>query len=173
MKSINKRAAIVAVAAIIVLTVIICIWLQPRGDGKSGIEKNVGLSYFTQEINDGKSTEFNVDLIVPSKDKLVDRLEKKGFTVEMADTVFDTDISGEQVCATKGKEFCVITYALSESEAREVFDIYESKYKEDEYYILAMNGNYVYCFSNHKVFENAGFDTLATDGILYLNHDNY
>ncbi|WP_167958808.1 hypothetical protein [Anaerosporobacter faecicola] len=173
MKSISKKTALVAVAVLVVLVVIICVWLQSRGDGKTGIEKNEGLSYFTQEINDGKITEFNVDLIVPSKETLVDSLEKKDFTVEATDRVFDTDIVGEQVYATKGKEFCAITYALSESEAREVFNIYESKYKENEYYILAMNGNYVYCFSNHKVFKDAGFDTLATNGILYLNHDNY
>jgi hypothetical protein len=35
---------------------------------------------------------------------------------------------------------------------------------------MAMNGTFVYCISDKKVFKDAGFKSLANNGIQYINY---
>ncbi len=77
------------------------------------------------------------------------------------------------ISAKKGNSFCVITYRLDQTEADKVFELYEKKFIEDDYYIMAKNGTFVYCISDDASFRDAGFNELANSGIQYINHDNF
>ena len=142
----------------------------------SGVEKNYGLSYqsSTITIKDGESNnegKFDASTVVPNKNDLINNLKNNGFEIEYFEKVFDSNIKASQILATKGEHFVDISYDI-EGEGQFVFDLYNKHYNEDKYYILALNGNYVYAISDLSTFKNAGFTTLANDGIQFINHSN-
>lgn len=67
---------------------------------------------------------------------------------------------------TEQPKSLVKNYALSVEQAKEIFTNYESTY--EDYYLLAQNNVYVYAVSDEKTFETAGFNTLETNGILFI-----
>jgi hypothetical protein len=73
----------------------------------------------------------------------------------------------------KENSFCVITYCLDQAEAEKVFAIYEKKFSEEDCYLMAQNGAFVYCMSDDRSFRDAGFSGLANSGTLIINHDNF
>lgn len=105
----------------------------------------------------------NPDEIVPSKEELTDNLSDKGYTVEVFDKIYDTNVSGERVYAEKDGKFIDICYGLDNESASSVFSIFEEKYAKTDYYIIAQNGNYVYAVSDKKTFKISGFE--STDNV--------
>ncbi|NLU51618.1 MAG: hypothetical protein GXX10_01965 [Clostridiaceae bacterium] len=167
----NKRNLIVPVVVIVAFIAIIIVSLQviKKDDGKEGIERNYGISYTETKITSKGIEEIKPEDAVPKKEQLLQNLENKGYHIEYYDTVFDTDISCYRIYASKGNEFIDICYDLTDENAETAFYEYENNY--DDYYLMAMNGTYVYCISDKKVFKDAGFKSLANNGIQYINHD--
>ena len=108
------------------------------------------------------------DEIVPAKSILTENLKDNGYTVTEKTAIEGSDLQIDRVIAEKGKKFIDITYGLNSEEASDVFEIYCDLYP-DGYYILAQNGNYVYCVSDKKTFKKAGFTSTANIGIQYIN----
>ncbi len=50
--------------------------------------------------------------------------------------------------------------------APEAFASYEEVF--EDYYVLAQNGPYVYVVSDAETYQMAGFESLETDGILFI-----
>lgn len=147
-----------------------------EGTPKSGVEKNYGVSYQADIVNIGEdgnvdSNEFHAEDVVPSKEEVKENLEKLGFTIEETDRVLDSDIVAEQISAVDENAFCMISYGLDLDTAKSAFSIYEKHYSEEQYYILAQNEKFVYCVSDKKTFDAAGFKSLANSGIQYINHE--
>ncbi len=105
----------------------------------------------------------NPDEIVPSMQELTDNLNDKGYTVEIFDQIYDTNVSGKRVYAEKGGKYIDICYGLSSSDAEMLFKTYEDKYEPYDYYIIAQNGNYVYAVSDKKTFKLSEFE--STDNV--------
>ncbi|CRZ33951.1 hypothetical protein DFR55_10884 [Herbinix hemicellulosilytica] len=166
----NKRnviltaVAVVALIAIIITSVIII----KKDDRKEKTERNYGISHIETNITSSGIEETKPEDAVPKKDQLIQNLEDKGYDIEYYDTVFDSDISCYRIYATKNNEFIDICYDLTEENAETAFYEYEKKY--DKYYLMAMNGTFVYCISDKKVFKDAGFKSLANNGIQYINN---
>ena len=166
----NKRnviltaVAVVALIAIIITSVIII----KKDDRKEKIERNYGISHIETKITSNGIEETKPEDAVPQKEQIIKNLEDKGYDIEYYDTVFDSDISCYRIYATKNNEFIDICYDLTEENAETAFYEYEKKY--DKYYLMAMNGTFVYCISDKKVFKDAGFKSLANNGIQYINH---
>ncbi len=180
MKEKKKLYIIVALAVTVVLVSIVVIKMTGEGSAmaKTGIEKNYGAAYITTEININQdeteiSSAYSAEDVVPREAALISNLEDEGFEIIKADTVFDSDIQGEQIIATSQGSFCSITYGLDQDEADEVFALYENEYSQDQYYIVAKNGTFVYSVSDNDTFEKVGFAGLANEGTQYINHDNY
>lgn len=108
------------------------------------------------------------DEVVPAKTELVEKLEDAGYTITEYTSVEDCDLTLDRVVAEKGDKFIDIVYGLTDEDAETVFDVYYGIYGE-EYYILARNGNYVYCASDKKTFSKAGFTSLSNIGEQYIN----
>ena len=85
--------------------------------------------------------------------------------VEISDGIAQTSFD---VVAQKDGKFIDIVYGLSNDEAKTIFALYEELYP-DNYYILAQNGNYVYCVSDKTTFRKAGFTTTANVGEQYIS----
>lgn len=143
---------------------------------KSGVEKNYGLAYQsgTYNIDDSDSKDtFDATDVVPDENTLITNLENNDYDIEQTEKVFDSDINAMTITAKKENSFCLITYRLDQTEADKVFELYEKKYTEDDYYIMAKNGTFVYCISDDTTFKDAGFNELSNSGIQYINHDNF
>jgi uncharacterized lipoprotein YehR (DUF1307 family) len=143
---------------------------------KSGVEKNYGLAYQSGTINVDESNPkdaFDAADVVPDENTLTTNLEGKGYDIEKTETVFDSDINATTISAKKINSFCVITYCLDQTEAEKVFEAYEKKYNENDYYIMAQNGAFVYCTSDDNSFKDAGFTGFANSGTQFINHDNF
>lgn len=110
-----------------------------------------------------------VDKIVPTKETLVTNLEDAGYTVTPYSAIDGSALSIDRVVAEDGSKFIDITYGLSSTAADEIFKIYCNLYKDNDYYILARNGNYVYCVTDKKTFSKAGFTSTGNIGIQYIN----
>jgi len=167
----NKRNVIVpAVVVIVAFIAIIFVSVYViKKDGKKGnIERNYGIAHVERKITSNGVEETRPEDAVPQKEQLLQNLKDKGYDIEYYDTVFDSDISCYRIYATKGKEFIDICYGLTEENAETAFYEYEKRY--DKYYLMAMNGTFVYCISDKKVFKDAGFKSLANNGIQYINH---
>lgn len=108
------------------------------------------------------------DKIVPSQEVLVENLENSGYTVTTLDAIENYDLTVDRVKAEKGDKFIDIVYGLSDEDSDKVFELYCEIYPDD-YYILAQNGNYVYCVSDKKTFSKAGFTTTDNVGEQYIN----
>jgi uncharacterized lipoprotein NlpE involved in copper resistance len=149
---------------IIIGTVFLLVLSGCAGNANT-LEKNYGHSY--GEVNIGeKSVAFNADDIVPSKEELIGNLEKAEFAVSEYDNALSFAYGAECIHAEKDGHFVDICYSLSVENAPEAFASYEKVY--EDYYVLAQNGPYVYVVSDAETFELAGFESLETDGILYV-----
>lgn len=100
--------------------------------------------------------------IVPARETLIENLKKAGYAVEEQNSVEGSELDIDRVIAHKGNSFIDIVYGLSGEEAGEVFALYSGMYPDD-FYILARNGNYVYCVSDKQTFSKAGF--TSTDNV--------
>lgn len=108
------------------------------------------------------------DKIVPQRDILIENLEDKGYTIETLATVEGSDLTVDRVMAQKGDKYIDIVYGLSDEDSSKIFELYCELYPDD-YYILAQNGNYVYCVSDKKTFSKAGFTSTDNVGEQYIN----
>lgn len=108
------------------------------------------------------------DEIVPSKVNLVENLEGDDYTITEHTSIDGSDLILDRVIAKKGSTFIDITYGLTSEDAKTIFGVY-CKIYDDDYYILARNGNYVYCVSDKKTFSKAGFSSTANIGEQYIN----
>lgn len=131
----------------------------------SNIDNNGGISV---TLSDSDLAE--VDKIVPTKENLVKNLEDAGYTVTAYTSIGDSTLSIDRVVAESGSNFIDITYGLSSTEADEIFNIYCDTYDNSKYYILARNGNYVYCVKDKKTFSTAGFTSTGNIGIQYIKN---
>jgi uncharacterized membrane protein len=165
----NKRIVIVPAVVIAFIAIIfVSVKVIKKDDRKENIERNYGISYTEAKITSNGVEDTKPEDAVPQKEQLLQNLEDKGYDIEYYDTVFDSDISCYRIYATKDNEFIDICYDLTEENAEKAFYEYEKKY--DKYYLMAMNGTFVYCISDKKVFKDAGFKSLANNGIQYINH---
>ena len=121
----------------------------------------------------GSSTNTNgtpdPDKIVPSREVLIENLKNSGYTITALTTVEGSDLTVDRVIAQKGSKFIDIVYGLSAEDSSKVFELYCGLYPDD-YYILAQNGNYVYCVSDKKTFSKAGFTSTDNVGEQYMNN---
>lgn len=109
------------------------------------------------------------DKIVPKRDALIDNLRNSGYTIKTTNTVEGLDFTVDRVVAQKGNRCIDILYGLSDEEITKAFERYCEVYPDD-YYILAANGNYVYCVSDKKTFKKAGFTSTANIGVQYIHN---
>ena len=106
--------------------------------------------------------------LVPKRDVLMENLEDSKYEITTYTTVEGSDLIIDRVVAQKDGKFIDIVYGLSNDEAKTIFALYEELYP-DNYYILAQNGNYVYCVSDKTTFRKAGFTTTANVGEQYIS----
>jgi len=166
----NKRKVMLSAAAVFALVAIIFVSVNAiKKDVRKGkIERNYGISHFEAKITSNGVEQAKPEDAVPRKEQLLQNLEDKGYDIKYYNTVFETDISCFRIYATKDNEFIDICYDLTEENAIRAFYEYENKY--DRYYLMAMNGTFVYCISDKKVFADAGFKSLANNGIQFINY---
>ena len=126
--------------------------------------KNYGVSGVV--INGLDQSVWSADEVVPSQTELIDNLENRGFTIREFDTAFESDIVANRVYAEKNNLFMDICYGLSIEDAKKIFKNYEAEYSE--FYVLAQNEEYVYVVSDKKTFKEAGFESTATIGTIYM-----
>lgn len=163
----NKKI-LITISVLSIIIVLICVSIYMIND--KTLEKNYGPAYMT--INgivgdDGVNTTVtDIDAVVPDEDELIKNLTDEDYNVTSYDVIDGLDVSVNRVHAEKKNSFIDIAYALSAEDAKQVFDYYEDTYKD--YYLLAQNRNYVYCISDKKTFEKAGFTSLANDGVQYI-----
>ena len=121
----------------------------------------------------GSSTNTNgtpdPDKIVPSREVLIENLENSGYTITALTAVEGSELTVDRVIAQKGSKFIDIVYGLSAEDSSKVFELYCGLYPDD-YYILAQNGNYVYCVSDKKTFSKAGFTSTDNVGEQYIHN---
>ncbi len=132
------------------------------------LEKNYGHSYGEISIGSDSSQEFSAEDVVPTKAELIANLESAGFSIAKYNQAPDSDIAAERIYAVNEKEghYIDICYGITIEQAKEIFEEYESIHSD--YYLLAQNGPYFYAVSDAKTFELAGFESLETDGILFI-----
>ena len=112
----------------------------------------------------------SVDKIVPDREILTKNLKNAGYTITEYTSVGDSALTIDRIVAEKDSKFIDITYGLTYEDAGNIFDEYYDLYKEDgDYYILALNGNYVYCVNDKNTFSTAGFTSTGNIGIQYIN----
>ncbi len=109
------------------------------------------------------------DKIVPKREVLIENLEDNGYTIEALTAVEDSDLIVDRIIAKNGNKFIDIVYRLSAEDASKIFELYCGLYP-DNYYILAQNGNYVYCVSDKKTFKKAGFTSTDNVGVQYIHN---
>lgn len=106
--------------------------------------------------------------IVPRRDTLIENLESSGYTVQTLSATEGSDLTVDRVLARKGDRFIDIVYGLSSEDASTIFAVYCERYTDD-YYILARNGNCVYCVSDKQTFSKAGFTSTDNVGTQYIH----
>lgn len=121
----------------------------------------------------GSSTNTNgvpdPDKIVPKREVLIENLKNSEYTITTLTTLDGSDLTIDRVVAQKGNKFIDIVYGLSAEDASKIFELYCGLYPDD-YYILAQNGNYVYCVSDKKTFSKAGFTSTDNVGEQYIHN---
>ena len=121
----------------------------------------------------GSSTNTNgvpdPDKIVPKRDILIENLESSGYSIEALNNIDSSDLVVDRVIAKKGDKFIDIVYGLSTEDASKAFELYCGIYTDD-YYILAQNGDYVYCVSDKQTFSMAGFTSTGNVGVQYIHN---
>jgi hypothetical protein len=133
------------------------------------LEQNYGHSYGTVNIGSGISQDFSAEDVVPKKTELIDNLEKTGFSIDEYDHApGSTSISAERIYAYKKEEgqYIDICYGLTIKQAQEVFEQYEPL--QPYYYLIAQNEAFFYAVSDAETFALAGFESLETNGILFI-----
>ena len=108
------------------------------------------------------------DKIVPARETLIENLKSKGYAIEELESVEGSELTVDRVLAKKGNDFIDIVYGLSSEEAQAVYELFEKAYP-DNYYVLARNGNYVYCVSDRATFKRAGFRSTENIGVQHIN----
>ncbi len=134
------------------------------GCNEKNITENYGVA--NVEYTDGGIKPASAEEVVPDSDTLANNLAEKGYEIEYQKTVGDTGIKAEKITAKKDGKFIDICYSLSEDDTQGVFNYYEKLYTE--YYILAINGSYVYCVSDKDTFKAAGFTSTANFGTQFI-----
>lgn len=157
-------AIVISFAACGISTGINVSFNKGSNDNKESINVNVDGISVTDIDGDA------VDKIVPTKENLVKNLEDAGYTITPYTSIDESTLSIDRVVAENGSKFIDITYGLSSKEADEIFKIYCDIYEDSNYYILARNGNYVYCVKDKKTFSKAGFTSTGNIGIQYINN---
>lgn len=121
----------------------------------------------------GSSTHTNgvpdPDKIVPKREVLIENLEKSGYTITALTAIDGSDLTIDRVMAQKENKFIDIVYGLSAEDVSKIFELYCDLYSND-YYILAQNGNYVYCVSDKSTFSKAGFTSTDNVGVQYIHN---
>lgn len=138
------------------------------------IEKNYGVAYTTSEITIDKERKIeevssDIEEAIPEKEKLKTNLTEAGYQIEEYETSLDNKTEAMRIYAKKDNHYIDISYCMNEQQAKTLFDVYEKQYSD--FYLMAQNMNYVYCVSDKKTFEKAGFNSLANNGIQYINHN--
>jgi len=179
----NKRIYSLVITAVMLITLLFGVMGctmrivdASSESAKSGIERNYGLAYQSVMVNLDENDSidaFDAADVVPAEDTVRANMEGKDYEIEQTETVFESDIEAMTIVARKDNSFCIITYCLDQAEAEKVFEIYEKKFSEDEFYIMAQNGAFVYCVSDDRSFRDAGFSELANSGIQIIYHDNF
>lgn len=164
----NKKILVV-MSLFFTIILLVGVFIYMKND--KTIEKNYGIAYVTSNgkvSEDGvyTTTVTDIDSVVPTENELIKNLTDDGYNAASYDAINGLDISLRRVYAEKKSSFIDICYTLSITDAKRVFDYYEDTY--ENYYLLAQNKNYVYCISDKKTFKNAGFASLANDGIQYI-----
>ena len=109
------------------------------------------------------------DKIVPTREVLIENLDKSGYAITTLTAIEGLDLTVDRIKAQKGNKFIDIVYGLSDEDASKVFELYCGLYPDD-YYILAHNGNYVYCVSDKRTFSKAGFTSTGNIGVQYIHN---
>ncbi len=156
-----KTIFIIIAAALLAVTAGCGKTAQPKT-----LEKNYGYSHGEINIGPDGAETLTIDKIVPPKAGLCANLEAAGFAITEYDRALDSDIAAQRIHAEKDGLFMDICYGLTEDQAIDLFASYEAEYKE--YYLIAQNEGYLYAVSDEKTFETAGFETLETNGILFI-----
>ena len=121
----------------------------------------------------GSSTNTNgvpdPDKIVPKRYNLIENLESSGYSIEILTNIDGSNLVVDRVIAKKEDKFIDIVYGLSTEDASKAFELYCGIYTDD-YYILAQNGDYVYCVSDKQTFSKAGFTTIDNVGEQHINN---
>lgn len=165
-----KKNVIILCSTVLVIAIIgICV-LYGKKDKNTGFEKNYGIAHSSTNIGKDGIETVKPEEIVPSQEELTENLTEAGYTVDTFDSVFDTEVACSRIYASKGEAFLDICYNLNPETCEDVFEMFEEQYHT--YYILAMNGNFVYCISDNTTFKKAGFTSLANNGIQFINHKN-
>lgn len=168
-KSYLKLVSIISVFCLIVVAVWFLFHKNSNSeiDSDKGMQRNYGASHITTKITrDGEVIVDDIDEIVPSKEELIKNLNDEGYTIRQFEFVFESDIKADRVYAEKDDLFIDICFGLEDEEADKAFELYESEY--EKFFLMAKNLNYVYCISDKKTFEKAGFKSLANNGIQYI-----
>ncbi|HHY64890.1 MAG TPA: hypothetical protein GX501_07560 [Clostridiaceae bacterium] len=164
----KRRNVIISVVVVAVIAIMfIALKVIKKEEGKRNIERNYGIAHTETNITSNGVETTKPEDAVPQKDQLLQNLKDKGYHIEYYNTVFDSEISCYRILATKDNAFIDICYDLADDNAEKAFYEYENKY--NKYYLMAMNGTYVYCISDKEVFKDAGFKSLANNGIQYIN----
>lgn len=165
--STKKKLSITSIIFITILLAGTIIYVINSNMNKT-LTKNYGIANMTINIysDGGSTTVTNIDSVVPSTNELIKNLTQKGYSITRYDTIDNLDILVRRIYAEKDDSFIDICYDLSSKDEKTVFEYYEDTY--DEYYLMAQNESYVYCISDKKTFKNAGFKSLANNGIQYI-----
>lgn len=107
------------------------------------------------------------DKIVPGREVLIGNLQENGYAVETLSAIEGSDLTIDRVLARNGDRFIDIVYGASSEDAPAIFEAYRALYTD--YYILARNGNYVYCVSDKSTFSTAGFTSTDNVGVQYIH----
>ncbi len=154
---------------LVLITLTVCVFSTSCAtDDRKGktFQKNIGVSHGTVNVSD--EAQSSQEDPVPSKEDIIANLDEKGFTITEDVAVPGSDIPVDRVYAENGELFFDICYGLTEEQADEIFGVYESTYDENEIYLLADNQDVIYAVSDSNTFKAAGFETLATNGRLYI-----
>ncbi len=130
----------------------------------TGSENNTSITI----TNDGK---IDINGVIPEKETLIQNLKNAGYTITEYTSVGSSDLTIDRLIAENGSKFIDITYGLSDEDAGSIFEEYCAMYKEDgDYYILALNVNFVYCVSDKETFSTAGFKSTSNIGIQHIKY---
>ncbi|MBH1939641.1 hypothetical protein I5677_01885 [Mobilitalea sibirica] len=155
---------------IVILMIIVSFSFWGCNNDEKSLSKNFGVTNIETNISfeDGetKIEALTADDIVPNEEELTRNLKEASYSITSYTDVSGSKILTSRIYAEKGSSFIDICYGLTEEDLQTVFDYFESIYPQ--YYILAINGNYVYCIGDEDVFRLAGFTSIRNIGTQYI-----